>query len=227
VSNIFIHKNPPQRSYNVPATTSGSAGASGSSGASGSAVPFNGTGQGMEELAKIAPDAYKLYKSTKCLYDVATEKDRTEFYEGLKNIAVQEYLSKLPDEMRPNYLFPELNTTPQQKEFFKVAHELRKKMGMDFGEAHARKVVPHEGAEIEATTQQHPNLEIESYGVSDQHETRQKHQRIRCPYCGETSRVVQEMGNGLQQRECKNGHMFGYSYLMQAVSQLSPNYKVK
>jgi hypothetical protein len=72
-----------------------------------------------------------------------------------------------------------------------------------------------------------PNLELEEYSVSDQHETRKKHQRIRCPYCGEASRVVTELGEGLQQRVCKNEHQFGYSYLMQAVSQLESNYKVR
>jgi len=60
-----------------------------------------------------------------------------------------------------------------------------------------------------------------------QFRTRRKHQKIRCPFCNFTSRKISEQWGGNQLRICtKNGHVFRYSYLDEALSQLKMNYKI-
>jgi ribosomal protein L37AE/L43A len=62
--------------------------------------------------------------------------------------------------------------------------------------------------------------------MGSQHQHRQKYQRIRCPFCNATSNVVIESSGGWQDRKCKNGHYFHYSYTIEAVWQ-GTNYKCK
>jgi len=61
----------------------------------------------------------------------------------------------------------------------------------------------------------------------NQHKTREKYKRIRCPYCNETSKIKLELWKGTQVRICKQGHQFLYSYAVQAVLQKVLNWKVK
>ena len=62
--------------------------------------------------------------------------------------------------------------------------------------------------------------------IGEQHITRKKYERIRCPACNATSKVVLEGSQGWQDRICKNGHYFHYSYEVEAVWQ-GLNYKCR
>jgi len=63
--------------------------------------------------------------------------------------------------------------------------------------------------------------------ISKQYKTRCKHEKIKCPDCGATSRVTTEIYFGIQTRKCKNGHYFIYSYLNEAVHNMLLNYKIR
>lgn len=63
--------------------------------------------------------------------------------------------------------------------------------------------------------------------LNQQHGIRKKNQRIRCPHCNSISKVIQELGDGNQYRECRNGHKFLYSYALQAAAQFETNHRVK
>ena len=61
---------------------------------------------------------------------------------------------------------------------------------------------------------------------SEQYKYRKKYQRIKCPLCGHTSRVVTQQIvqriPGLQTRECTNPtckHIFFYDYVMESDYQ--------
>lgn len=58
-----------------------------------------------------------------------------------------------------------------------------------------------------------------------QEKTRKKYQKIRCPYCNSTSRIIKDFYNGCQTRRCKQGHIFNYDYGVQAISQKKNNWK--
>jgi len=60
--------------------------------------------------------------------------------------------------------------------------------------------------------------------ISEQYQTRQKYQRIRCPECNGTSKIasqhIVDRQPGLQIRECsKCGNVFIYDYVMEADYQ--------
>ena len=58
------------------------------------------------------------------------------------------------------------------------------------------------------------------------HETsRKKHQKIRCPYCGATSKVVSVFDKTSQFRICKNNHNFVYDYDLEFLKQQRTDYK--
>ena len=61
---------------------------------------------------------------------------------------------------------------------------------------------------------------------SSQYKQRKKYQRIRCPKCNGTSRILQQETinkvPGLQTRQCSNkgcNHIFIYDYVLEADSQ--------
>ena len=56
-------------------------------------------------------------------------------------------------------------------------------------------------------------------------QTRQTKQRIRCPYCGATSRQYGTYKNTLHFRICKEGHHFVYDYELEFIKQQRTNYK--
>ena len=64
-----------------------------------------------------------------------------------------------------------------------------------------------------------------------QYKSRKKYERIRCPYCNATSRVIREFygkkNTGKQLRKCKNGHQFIYDYLIESIEQWKFTYKTK
>jgi len=60
--------------------------------------------------------------------------------------------------------------------------------------------------------------------IIDQYKTRKKYQKIRCPKCENTSRIVKHRTlqriPGFQMRECTScGHIFYYDYVMEADYQ--------
>lgn len=57
--------------------------------------------------------------------------------------------------------------------------------------------------------------------------TRKKYQRICCPECGCSSKVVREVVKGVQHRICKNGHKFVYNYHLEYGEQKRYNWNVK
>ena len=71
-----------------------------------------------------------------------------------------------------------------------------------------------------------PDYEIKNINLSDQHGTRQKHKRIRCPECGTLSHSIKDLGTGYEYRRCRNNHEFLYSYLHQAIYQGASNHKI-
>lgn len=54
--------------------------------------------------------------------------------------------------------------------------------------------------------------------------TRHKHQKVKCPYCGENSNVDGRQGT-IQFRICKNKHHFVYDSELEYLRQNTTNYK--
>lgn len=63
--------------------------------------------------------------------------------------------------------------------------------------------------------------------ISNQFKTRNKHERIRCPECNSSSHILYSLPFGVQKRECKQGHIFYYSYLAEAIYNFALNYRIK
>lgn len=62
---------------------------------------------------------------------------------------------------------------------------------------------------------------------SEQYKTRNKYEKIKCPECNSTSKVIRPLLLGIEKRQCKQGHVFYYSYLHEAITNWALNYKIK
>lgn len=57
--------------------------------------------------------------------------------------------------------------------------------------------------------------------------TRKKHQRIKCNQCGAYAPTILEDVEGVQIRQCSNGHKFVYNYQVESLSQGRYNWNMK
>jgi hypothetical protein len=63
--------------------------------------------------------------------------------------------------------------------------------------------------------------------LSTQYKTRNKYQKIKCPICNSISKAEWTVFFGLQRRRCRKGHVFFYSYFMEALYNWALNYRIK
>jgi phage/plasmid-associated DNA primase len=110
---------------------------------------------------------------------------------------------------------------------FEHKEQLWKQRAQDFKKVWESKPwAPGEEEKFKATLKPKKEIVAKARKVIAQETTRKKYQKIRCTKCSAFSNVIEDI-DGVQIRQCKNGHRFIYNYQTEYLSQNRYNWNMK